>query len=188
MSEASPYRRWWKSLDEGRKAMAVDVWRNGDFKALHDLLPPENQHGGSDTWVNFGKVRPENEPRGEDISWVITDDNLTKFMKARFGETQVGHPLGDFATPRDFEGDEPQMAAWWAGQISGEDRDAWCEALDDGVVTTEMALTILPGFRDRGARDWLKSATTTSAITSTAWTMTAPFQAFIAEQCDQRLG
>ncbi len=49
-----------------------------------------------------------------------------------------------------------------------------------------MALTIPPGFRDRGARDWLKPATTTSAITSTSWTMTAPFQAFIAEQCAER--
>src|SRR6266436_2420095 len=73
MSEESPYRRWWKSLDEDRRAMAVDVWRNGDFKALHELMPPENQHGGSDTWVDFAKVTRENEPRDDDISWVITD-------------------------------------------------------------------------------------------------------------------
>jgi hypothetical protein len=187
MSEESPYRRWWESLDEGRKAMAVDVWCNRDFKALHDLLPPENQHGSSDTWVELGKVRWENEPQDGDLSWVITDDNLKKFMWARFGETQVGHLLDDFAAPREFEVDEPEMAAWWAGQIFDEDRDAWCLALDDGIITTEMALTIPPGFRDRGARDWLKSATSTSAVTSTTWTMTAPFQAFVAEQRDRRL-
>lgn len=56
------------------------MWRSGDVKALHDLLPPENQHGGSDTCVDFAKVTRENEPRDDDISWVITDDNLTKFM------------------------------------------------------------------------------------------------------------
>lgn len=106
MSAENPYRRWWETLDEGRQAMAVDVWRDNDFEALHDLLPPEHRHGGSDTWVDFAKVEWLNTPDDGEICWVITDDDLQRFMTARYGETLLGRDLDDFAEARGLS-DEP---------------------------------------------------------------------------------
>ena len=106
MSGESTYRSWWNTLDDGRKAMAVDVWHDYDCEALHDLLPPEHQRGGSDTWVDFAKVKWRNARGDGEPSWVITDGDLQRFMSARYGETLLGRELDDFAEARDLV-DEP---------------------------------------------------------------------------------
>jgi hypothetical protein len=81
--------------------------------------------------------------------------------------------------------EEPRMTRWWTNEIRGELRDGWCSAVEGGPITSEMAQAVPNEFRDHGAADWVRLAA--DGASDEGWTMRADFQAFIAEQCSQRL-
>lgn len=72
------------------------------------------------------------------------------------------------------------MASWWARGLSGEDRDEWCEALDSGVISEDLMITLTDS-----QRRWLVE--TSSDPDDSGPAMTPDLQAFIAEECSKRL-
>ncbi len=68
------------------------------------------------------------------------------------------------------------MSSWWNDGLSGEDRDEWCVALDEGIVGEDLLITLTDG-----QRSWLENAEGATA------TMGPDLQAFVAEECAKRL-
>jgi hypothetical protein len=69
---------------------------------------------------------------------------------------------------------------WWNHGLSGEDRDEWCSALDTGVISEDMVITLTAE-----QRRWLVDTTDGSGALSRS--MDPDLQAFIAEECSKRL-
>jgi hypothetical protein len=69
---------------------------------------------------------------------------------------------------------------WWNQGLSGEDRDEWCSALDTGVISEDLAITLTAEHRR-----WLVDTTDESGALSRS--MDSDLQAFIAEECSKRL-
>jgi hypothetical protein len=76
--------------------------------------------------------------------------------------------------------DERSMASWWSRGLSGEDRDEWCAALDTGVISEDLLITLTDE-----QRRWLVDTSTESGASGPA--MAPDLQAFVAEECSKRL-
>jgi hypothetical protein len=76
--------------------------------------------------------------------------------------------------------DERSMASWWSRGLSGEDRDEWCAALDSGVISEDLQITLTVN-----QRQWLMDPP--SGEEASGPEMTPDLQAFIAEECSKRL-
>ncbi len=68
------------------------------------------------------------------------------------------------------------MERWWSHGLSGEDRDEWCAALDTGVISEDLLITLT-----NEQRRWLVESGTSQP------SMAPDLQAFIAEECSKRL-
>jgi hypothetical protein len=76
--------------------------------------------------------------------------------------------------------DEQSMARWWSHGLLGEDRDEWCNALDTGVISEDLLITLTDE-----QRRWLVDSSGDPGAPGPM--MTPELQAFIAEECSKRV-